>query len=99
MALTFANTHNMIAFLTKSDASEGFEQIIDFLNAHVIHYALMDVEDAVEDEGDVNEVSDEPTPPSPTPATPPPPPQQEHIPSPPQADTASPSPPPQQQPS
>nr|GEV37473.1 putative ribonuclease H-like domain-containing protein [Tanacetum cinerariifolium] len=34
MALTFADTHNMIAFLTKSDASEGFEQIIDFLNAH-----------------------------------------------------------------
>nr|GEW40767.1 hypothetical protein [Tanacetum cinerariifolium] len=31
----------MIMFLTKSDASEGFEQIIDFLNAHVIHYALM----------------------------------------------------------
>nr|GEX95284.1 hypothetical protein [Tanacetum cinerariifolium] len=27
----------MIAFLTKSDASEGFEQIIDFLNASVIH--------------------------------------------------------------
>nr|GEY64559.1 hypothetical protein [Tanacetum cinerariifolium] len=41
MALTFADTHNMIAFLTKSDASEGFEQIIDFLNAHVIQYALM----------------------------------------------------------
>nr|GEY22969.1 hypothetical protein [Tanacetum cinerariifolium] len=31
----------MIAFLTKSDASEGFEQIINFLNAHVIQYALM----------------------------------------------------------
>nr|GEU83452.1 hypothetical protein [Tanacetum cinerariifolium] len=41
MALTFAETHNMIAFLTKSDASEGFEQIINFLNAHVIKYALM----------------------------------------------------------
>nr|GFC80137.1 hypothetical protein [Tanacetum cinerariifolium] len=41
MALAFADTHNMIAFLTKSDASEGFEQIIDFLNAHVIQYALM----------------------------------------------------------
>nr|GEX34619.1 hypothetical protein [Tanacetum cinerariifolium] len=34
MALTFADTHNMITFLTNSDASEGFEQIIDFLNAH-----------------------------------------------------------------
>nr|GEU80586.1 hypothetical protein [Tanacetum cinerariifolium] len=41
MALTFAESHNMIAFLTKSDASEGFEQIINFLNAHVIQYALM----------------------------------------------------------
>nr|GEY09919.1 hypothetical protein [Tanacetum cinerariifolium] len=41
MALTFADTYNMIAFLTKSDASEGFEQIIDFLNTCVIQYALM----------------------------------------------------------
>nr|GEU57970.1 hypothetical protein [Tanacetum cinerariifolium] len=40
MALTFADTHNMIAFLTKLDASEGFEQIIDFLNTSVIQYAL-----------------------------------------------------------
>nr|GEU51634.1 hypothetical protein [Tanacetum cinerariifolium] len=39
MALTFADTHNMIAYLTKSDTSEGFEQIIDFLNASVIKYA------------------------------------------------------------
>nr|GEU87532.1 hypothetical protein [Tanacetum cinerariifolium] len=41
MALTFADTHNMIAFLTKSDASEGFEQILDFLNASVIQYELV----------------------------------------------------------
>nr|GFA54420.1 hypothetical protein [Tanacetum cinerariifolium] len=40
MALTFADTYNMIAHLTKSDASEGFEQILDFLNASVINYAL-----------------------------------------------------------
>nr|GEV00847.1 hypothetical protein [Tanacetum cinerariifolium] len=40
MALTFADTHNMIAYLNKSDASEGFEQILDFLNASVIQYAL-----------------------------------------------------------
>nr|GEU36944.1 hypothetical protein [Tanacetum cinerariifolium] len=39
--LTFADTHNMIAFLSKSDASAGFDQIVDFLNAQVIHYALM----------------------------------------------------------
>nr|GFA69184.1 hypothetical protein [Tanacetum cinerariifolium] len=30
----------MIAYLTKSDASEGFDQIIDFLNASSIKYAL-----------------------------------------------------------
>nr|GEU69440.1 putative ribonuclease H-like domain-containing protein [Tanacetum cinerariifolium] len=35
-----ADTHNMIAFLTKSYASEGFNQIIDFLNASSIKYAL-----------------------------------------------------------
>nr|GEZ10078.1 hypothetical protein [Tanacetum cinerariifolium] len=40
MALTFADTHNIIAYLTKSNASEGFEQILDFLNASVIQYAL-----------------------------------------------------------
>nr|GEX50335.1 hypothetical protein [Tanacetum cinerariifolium] len=40
VALTFADTHNMIAYLTKSDASEGFNQIIDFLNASLIQYAL-----------------------------------------------------------
>nr|GEX80561.1 hypothetical protein [Tanacetum cinerariifolium] len=40
MTLTFAATHNMIAYLTKSDASEGFDQIIDFLNASLIKYAL-----------------------------------------------------------
>nr|GFC78982.1 hypothetical protein [Tanacetum cinerariifolium] len=39
--LTFADTHNMMAFLTKSDASEGFDQIVGFLNAHMIQYALM----------------------------------------------------------
>nr|GEV08725.1 hypothetical protein [Tanacetum cinerariifolium] len=31
----------MITFLTKSDASEGFDQIVDFLNAHNIQYVLM----------------------------------------------------------
>ncbi|GJY77988.1 hypothetical protein Tco_0483789 [Tanacetum coccineum] len=30
--LTFADTHNMVAYLSKSDASEGFDQILDFLN-------------------------------------------------------------------
>nr|GEW42130.1 hypothetical protein [Tanacetum cinerariifolium] len=40
MALTFADTYNMIAYLTKSDASEGFDQILDFLNVNAIQYAL-----------------------------------------------------------
>nr|GEY64843.1 hypothetical protein [Tanacetum cinerariifolium] len=31
----------MIVFLTKSNTSEGFDQIVDFLNAHTIQYALM----------------------------------------------------------
>nr|GEU49391.1 hypothetical protein [Tanacetum cinerariifolium] len=31
----------MIAFLTKSNASEGFDQIVDFPTAHPIQYALM----------------------------------------------------------
>nr|GEX83479.1 hypothetical protein [Tanacetum cinerariifolium] len=39
--LTFADTYNMVAFLSKSNASAGFDQIVDFLNAQVIQYALM----------------------------------------------------------
>nr|GEZ33849.1 xylulose kinase-1 [Tanacetum cinerariifolium] len=31
----------MVAFLSKSDASAGFDQIVDFLIAQVIQYALM----------------------------------------------------------
>nr|GEU67319.1 hypothetical protein [Tanacetum cinerariifolium] len=40
MTLTFAETHNMIACLIKSDVSEGFNQIINFLNGSAIKYAL-----------------------------------------------------------
>nr|GEW27374.1 hypothetical protein [Tanacetum cinerariifolium] len=40
MALTFADTHNMIKYLTKSDASEGFDQIIDFFITSSIQYTL-----------------------------------------------------------
>nr|GFB20247.1 hypothetical protein [Tanacetum cinerariifolium] len=39
--LTFADTHNMVAFLSKTDASKGFALIVDFLNAHTIKYALV----------------------------------------------------------
>ncbi|GKA42460.1 hypothetical protein Tco_0735120 [Tanacetum coccineum] len=38
--LQFADTHNLVAFLTKSAESERFEQIVDFLNASSIKYAL-----------------------------------------------------------
>nr|GEV04197.1 hypothetical protein [Tanacetum cinerariifolium] len=40
MMLTFAKTHNMVAYLTKSNASEGFNQIINFLHGSSIKYAL-----------------------------------------------------------
>nr|GFA56502.1 xylulose kinase-1 [Tanacetum cinerariifolium] len=40
MSLTFADTHNMVAYLNKSDASEGFTQVIDFLNGIYIKYDL-----------------------------------------------------------
>ncbi|GJV32380.1 hypothetical protein Tco_1392780 [Tanacetum coccineum] len=36
----FAETDNLVAFLDKPEESEGFEQIIDFLNASSIRYAL-----------------------------------------------------------
>ncbi|GJZ29808.1 hypothetical protein Tco_0574455, partial [Tanacetum coccineum] len=38
--LKFVDTHNMVAFLSKPAKSEGFEQIMDFLNANPIRYAL-----------------------------------------------------------
>ncbi|GKD85540.1 hypothetical protein Tco_1356694 [Tanacetum coccineum] len=38
--LTFADTHNMVAFLDKPAESDGFHNIIDFLNANQIRYAL-----------------------------------------------------------
>ncbi|GJR81103.1 hypothetical protein Tco_0151888 [Tanacetum coccineum] len=39
-SLNFADTHNMVAFLEKLTESAGFEQIVDFLNASSIRYAL-----------------------------------------------------------
>ncbi|GJS56804.1 hypothetical protein Tco_0651588 [Tanacetum coccineum] len=36
----FAETHNLVAFLEKPEESNGFEGIIDFLNASSIKYAL-----------------------------------------------------------
>nr|GEZ40576.1 hypothetical protein [Tanacetum cinerariifolium] len=36
----FAESHNMVTILEKSDAAEGFEQIIDFLSGSYINHAL-----------------------------------------------------------
>ncbi|GJR88575.1 hypothetical protein Tco_0212586 [Tanacetum coccineum] len=38
--LEFCDTHNMVAYLNKSEGSEGFHQIVDFLNHSHIRYAL-----------------------------------------------------------
>ncbi|GJU92200.1 hypothetical protein Tco_1304623 [Tanacetum coccineum] len=38
--LKFADTHNMVAFLSKPAESKGFKQIVDFLNAQPIRHAL-----------------------------------------------------------
>ncbi|GJR73928.1 hypothetical protein Tco_0086293 [Tanacetum coccineum] len=40
MTLQFADTHNLVVFLAKPAESKGFEQIVDFLNAYTIKYAL-----------------------------------------------------------
>nr|GEX14366.1 xylulose kinase-1 [Tanacetum cinerariifolium] len=40
MSSLFNDTYNVVAILEKSDAAEGFEQIIDFLSGSYIHYAL-----------------------------------------------------------
>nr|GFB72285.1 hypothetical protein [Tanacetum cinerariifolium] len=40
MSSLFADTYNVIAILKKSDASEGFAQILDFLIGSYINYAL-----------------------------------------------------------
>ncbi|GKC76100.1 hypothetical protein Tco_1126874, partial [Tanacetum coccineum] len=38
--LQFADTYNLVVFLSKPTESEGFEKIVDFLNANPIRYAL-----------------------------------------------------------
>ncbi|GJZ09292.1 hypothetical protein Tco_0543575 [Tanacetum coccineum] len=39
-AQRFAETHNIVEFLEKPKESDGFAQIVDFLNAHPINYTL-----------------------------------------------------------
>ncbi|GKC85183.1 hypothetical protein Tco_1140900 [Tanacetum coccineum] len=36
----FVETHNLVAFLEKPEESNGFEEIIDFLNASSVQYTL-----------------------------------------------------------
>nr|GEU46176.1 xylulose kinase-1 [Tanacetum cinerariifolium] len=38
--LEFCNTHNVVTYLEKPEGGEGFHQIVDFLNASHIRYAL-----------------------------------------------------------
>ncbi|GJR69560.1 hypothetical protein Tco_0015625 [Tanacetum coccineum] len=38
--LQFADTHNLVTFFSKPAESEGFKQIVDFLNANPIRHAL-----------------------------------------------------------
>ncbi|GKD01776.1 hypothetical protein Tco_1172050 [Tanacetum coccineum] len=38
--LNFADSHNMVAYLEKSTENVDFAEIIDFLNANPIRYAL-----------------------------------------------------------
>ncbi|GJR69626.1 hypothetical protein Tco_0015691 [Tanacetum coccineum] len=38
--LEFYDKHNMVAYLDKTEGSEDFHQIIDFLSTSHIHYAL-----------------------------------------------------------
>ncbi|GJY09845.1 hypothetical protein Tco_0378030 [Tanacetum coccineum] len=40
--LAFCDKHNMVAYLQKSEGSEGFHQIIDFLSTCHIKYALIE---------------------------------------------------------
>ncbi|GJX96145.1 hypothetical protein Tco_0351943 [Tanacetum coccineum] len=41
LTLNFAETHNPVTFFNKPAESEGFEQIVGFLNVHPIRYALI----------------------------------------------------------
>ncbi|GJU29098.1 hypothetical protein Tco_1172687 [Tanacetum coccineum] len=38
--LKFADTHNLVSFLSKPEESDVFEQIVDFLNANPVKHAL-----------------------------------------------------------
>ncbi|GKF07969.1 hypothetical protein Tco_0042193, partial [Tanacetum coccineum] len=45
--LQFVDTHKLVMFLTKSAKSEGFEQIVDFLNSSSIKKKIVVTEASV----------------------------------------------------
>ncbi|GJX39737.1 hypothetical protein Tco_0253040 [Tanacetum coccineum] len=47
-ALKFADSHNMVAFLEKPAQSDGFEEIVDFLNAHTINDLRLEDAEGIE---------------------------------------------------
>nr|GFB40975.1 hypothetical protein [Tanacetum cinerariifolium] len=56
MSSLFADTHNVVAILKKSDAAEGFEQIIDFLSDVTRLQALVDKKKIVISEVAIREI-------------------------------------------
>ncbi|GJZ41707.1 hypothetical protein Tco_0588593, partial [Tanacetum coccineum] len=40
LLVLYCDQHNMVPLLEKTDGSEGFHQIVDFLNASLIKFAL-----------------------------------------------------------
>ncbi|GKA72052.1 hypothetical protein Tco_0778268 [Tanacetum coccineum] len=47
-ALKFADSHSMVAFLEKPAKSDGFKEIIDFLNAHTINDLRLEDAEGIE---------------------------------------------------
>nr|GFB71648.1 hypothetical protein [Tanacetum cinerariifolium] len=56
MSSLFADTHNVVAILEKSDAAEGFEQIIDFLPDVTRLQALVDKKKIMLSENVIREI-------------------------------------------
>ncbi|GJZ75182.1 hypothetical protein Tco_0639647 [Tanacetum coccineum] len=49
VSLRFVDRHNMVAFLSKPAEAEGFEQIVDFLNAHPIRFVQLFLDQVIDD--------------------------------------------------
>nr|GEU58153.1 hypothetical protein [Tanacetum cinerariifolium] len=57
--MLFDDTHNMVAFLSKPTESDGFEQIVDFLNVHPIRKPTRKVTQVPQPSGLTEFVADE----------------------------------------